>query len=346
MQRLRIGLVSPPYVAVPPPRYGGTEVVIDGLARGLQAAGHEVVLFATGDSTCPVPLNWAYPHALGTIRSDGAELHQAELAYKAFGGVVDIIHDHTLLGPWYCLSHPCPSPVVTTVHSPFACETLRIMEPVSRRMAVVAISRGQAASAPSVEVAAVIHHGLDTHPFPLGSGDGGYVAFLGRMSADKGPDRAIAVARAAGVPIRLAAKMEYPAELEYFAERVQPLLGSDALYVGEVGGDDKAEFLGGAVALVNPIRWPEPFGMVMIEAMACGTPVLSFAEGAAPEIVSHGVNGFLCGDETDMAAAIRRAGGIDRSLCRASVQERFSLERMVDDYLGLYRRVIGSWRHE
>ncbi|HET6794047.1 MAG TPA: glycosyltransferase family 4 protein [Acidimicrobiales bacterium] len=327
-------------MAVPPPLYGGTEVVIDGLARGLQAAGHEVVLFATGDSTCPVPLNWAYPQALGTLRSDEAELHQAELAYKALVGEVDIIHDHTLLGPWRCLSHPCPTPVVTTVHSPFSCDTLRVMEAVSRRLPVVAISGAQAASAPSVEVAAVIHHGLDTDAFPLGPGDGGYVAFLGRMSEEKGPDRAIAVARAAGVPIRLAAKMRDPLEVDYFARRVEPVLGPDASFIGEVGGDDKLDFLGRAVALVNPIRWPEPFGMAMIEAMACGTPVLSFAEGSAPELIQGGVNGYLCRDGADMAGAVARARGLDRARCRASVEARFSLERMVQDHVTLYRRVI------
>lgn len=164
--------------------------------------------------------------------------------------------------------------------------------------------------------------------------------FLGRMSPIKGAHRSIRVARAAGRPILLAAKMWEPAERHYFEAMVEPLLGADATYLGEVNGAEKVDLLGGAEALLNPIRWPEPFGLVMIEALACGTPVLSFAEGAAPEIVEHGRTGFLCLDEDDMAARLRRIDELDRAACRASAEARFTTERMVAEHVDLYRRVI------
>ncbi|HET9732382.1 MAG TPA: glycosyltransferase [Acidimicrobiales bacterium] len=343
MEKLRVGLIAPPWVPVPPPSYGGTEAVIDNLARGLVAAGHDVVLFTTGDSTCPVPRRWAYPDALGTGLSVEAELHHVEVAYKSLVGEVDVIHDHTLFGPWRHLLEPCATPVVATHHGPFTDEMVRLYEPVARGLPLVAISAAQAASAPTVAVAAVILHGIDTSGFPLGAGDGGYVAFLGRMNPDKGPHRAIAAARAAGVPIRLAAKMWEPAEQAFFAAEVAPLLGSDATYVGELGGRAKLDFLAGASALLNPIGWPEPFGLVMIEAMATGTPVISFPAGAAPEIVRDGINGALCEDVEAMSEAIPSVATLDRSRCRASVEERFSVARMVEDHVDLYRRAIEGW---
>lgn len=344
MTRLRIGMVAPPWVPVPPPQYGGTETVVDALALGLAAAGHEVVLFATGDSTCPVPTLYSYPRALGTTASAEAELYHVEQAYAAFDGKVDVIHDHTLVGPLHRASHPGPTPIVTTVHGPFTAEMTRHYELIGQHAAIVAISSAQAASAPTVKVAAVIHHGVDLTHLPLGDGGGGYVAFLGRMNPDKGPHRAIAAARRAGVPVRLAAKMWEPAERRFFAEEVEPLLGGDATYVGELGQDRKADFLGRAVALLNPIRWPEPFGLVMVEALACGTPVLAFAEGAAPEIVRPGVNGFICADEGEMAEAIVRSRDLDRGTCRAEAVARFGVGRMVADYVDLYHRLIREAR--
>ena len=343
MEKLHVGLVAPAWVAVPPPSYGGTEAVIDVLARGLIAIGHDVTLFATGDSTCPVPTLSAYPRALGTGGSAEAELHHVALAYQALVGRVDLIHDHTLLGPQRLLAQACPTPVVTTVHCRFTDEMIRLYEPLSRRLPVVAISAAQADLALTVHTAAVIHHGIEVERFPLGLGAGGYAAFLGRMSPDKGPHRAIAVARAAGMPIRLAAKMWEPAELAFFAAEVEPLLGPDAVYVGELGGQDKLDFLGGATALLNPIRWPEPFGLVMVEALACGTPVISFREGSAPEIVRPGLNGFLCDDEDEMVGAIGRIGELDRGVCRASVEESFSAAGMVAAHIPLYRQTISDW---
>jgi glycosyltransferase involved in cell wall biosynthesis len=168
------------------------------------------------------------------------------------------------------------------------------------------------------------------------------VVFLGRMHPDKGAHRAVQAARLAGVPIRLAAKMWEPLERCYFEEQVEPLLGSDAVYLGEVAGAEKRTLLAGARALLNPIRWREPFGLVMVEALSCGTPVISFAEGSAPEIVRHGVNGFLVDDEADMAAAIAKIGTIDRAICRRDAVERFDARRMVLEYEQLFRRVVAG----
>jgi glycosyltransferase involved in cell wall biosynthesis len=340
--RLRIGLIAPPWVPVPPTEYGGTELVLDLLARGLRAAGHDVTLFTTGDSTCDVPREWLYPTAMGTTASLDTEVAHVERAYELFADV-DVIHDHTLAGPTSTHLHPPGVPIVTTNHGPFTDDLRRLYATAARNgVAVVSISHDQRRRSRGVPIEAVIHHGLDLKPFPVGAGDGGYVVFLGRMHEDKGVHRAIEVARAAGKRILIAAKMWEPAEHRYYAEKVEPLLGDDAEYIGQVGGHDKIELLAGAEALVNPIRWPEPFGLVMIEALAVGTPVVAFPEGAAPEIVQHGRNGYLCRDEDEMVAHLARVGDLDRRECRRSAEEHFTVERMVADHVALYRRLLAE----
>lgn len=336
---MRVGLIAPPWVPVPPPVYGGTELVVDQLARGLTAAGCDVTLFTTGDATCPVRRRWLHPHALGTTLAPGDELAHVEQAYKELAGM-DLIHDHSFVGPLYAAVNDVDVPVVCTVHGPLHDGARAHYARAAAKVGVVAISGSQRRGAPEVPITAVIHHGIDVDGFPLGAGDGGYVLFLGRMSPDKGAHRAIAIARSAGKRIVLAAKMWEPDELRYFAGQVEPLLGDDATYVGEVGGAAKVDLLCGAEALVNPIRWREPFGLVMVEALACGTPVLAFREGSAAEIVDHGRTGYLCGDDADMAAALAHVGELDRAACRAAARLRFSTARMVEDHLRLYRRHI------
>jgi glycosyltransferase involved in cell wall biosynthesis len=337
---LRIGLIAPPWVPVPPTVYGGTEVVIDQLALGLTRAGCEVLLFATGDSTCPVERRWLYPGALGTVADMSMEAAHVIRAYRDLADM-DVIHDHTLTGPPWAAEHGCEIPVVTTAHGEFTPELRKHYAALAASgVGVVAISHSQRWTAPEVPMAAVIHHGIDPASFPVGRGTGGYVMFLGRMHPAKGAHRAIAVARAAHKRIVLAAKMWEPAERRYFTECVEPLLGDDAVYVGQVGGRQKLDLLANAEALLNPIRWPEPFGLVMIEALACGTPVLSFAEGAAPEIIEHGRSGFLCEDEDDMIAAVGLVPSLDRADCRARVEAAFTTDRMVRDHLTLYRHLI------
>jgi glycosyltransferase involved in cell wall biosynthesis len=182
----------------------------------------------------------------------------------------------------------------------------------------------------------VIYHGVDVNEFPIGTGDGDYAAFLGRMSPDKGVHIAARAARRAGVPLRIAAKMREPAEFAYFERDVKPLLGGGVQYVGEVGGQAKLELLAQATCLLNPLTWPEPFGMVMIEALACGTPVVATPCGSAPELVVDGVTGFICASEGELADAMRRACGLDRSRCRADVLQRFNAARMAAEHIQLY----------
>ncbi|MDP9420221.1 MAG: glycosyltransferase family 4 protein [Actinomycetota bacterium] len=338
---MRIALIAPPWVPVPPPLYGGTEVVVDRLARGFQAAGHEVLLFTTGDSTCPVPNQWVLERSenlrMGAVVP---ELRQGIHAYEAARGF-DIVHDHTLAGPVYAYRFPELN-VVTTNHGPFNDELLDIYRVIADSASIIAISHSQASYAEGLPIARVIHHGIDVAEFPIGDGNGDYFLFLGRMAPDKGARRAARIARQAGVRLLIAAKMREPLELEYFDHQVRPLLGKDIEFVGEVGGDEKLALLAGAKGLLNPIRWVEPFGLVMIEALACGTPVLTYRQGAAPEIVDHEVTGFLCDVHDEMAEAIHRVDELDRRACRTAVEERFSTDRMVADHLDLFESLLSG----
>jgi glycosyltransferase involved in cell wall biosynthesis len=191
-------------------------------------------------------------------------------------------------------------------------------------------------------VAAVIHHGVDVERFPVGDGSGGYALFLGRMSPDKAAHVAARVAREAGMPLRIAAKMREPAERAYFDAEVAPLLGGDVEYVGEVGGREKLELLADAACLLNPVAWPEPFGMVMIEALACGTPVVATPCGSVPEIVCDGITGFVRSSEAELIEALGQVGELDRAWCRRDAEARFSTQRMVADHVALYRQAVAT----
>ncbi len=336
---LKIGLLAPPWAAVPPAGYGGTEAVVCQLAHGLTAAGHDVVLYATGDSTARVPIIHAMPTAEWDRLGRGeVELPHVMGGYEALAGC-DIIHDHTLLGPAWALASGYDR-VVTTCHGPLDGDVRAIYRRYGKRLPVVAISRDQAAHAPEITVDRIIHHGLDPDDYPYGPGDGGFLLFLGRMTPEKGVREAILAARAAGKPLLIAAKTREPAELAYFTDVIRPLLTDDVEVVGEVAGESKLALLGAAEALLNPIQWAEPFGLVMIEAMACGTPVIACPIGAAPEIVVDGITGFLCADPTDLVSAIHRVDELNREACRAAVVQNFSTDRMVADHLALYREMV------
>ncbi|MGB5756855.1 MAG: glycosyltransferase family 4 protein [Acidimicrobiales bacterium] len=343
---MRIGLIAPPWAAIPPVGYGGTEAVIDQLARGIQAAGHEVVLFTVADSACPVPSRHLLASPEGMrIGACVPELRHVLAAYDVMTDV-DIIHDHTMAGPILAAVPGFTDlPVVTTNHGPFNDELNDLYRRISSRVALIAISNDQARRARDVRIAKVIHHGVDPAAFPVGAGDGGYLLFLGRMTAEKGAHRAIRIARGAGKRLVIAAKMREESERRYFETEIEPQLGDDVEFIGEVMGRHKLDLLGGAEALLNPIRWPEPFGMVMIEALACGTPVVSFPEGAAPEIVTTGTDGFLGDTEQDLIDATLRLRHIDRAACRATVLQRFSTAHMTRNHLDLYRAVIAGQAH-
>ena len=336
---LRIGLIAPPWLPVPPVAYGGTETVMDVLARGLAERGHSVVLFAATDSSCPVEIRSAGGPGPGVdVGGSPVEVHHALAAYRSLTDV-DVIHDHTSMGPLVAWGEGREH-VVTTSHNPFSVPYGSVFASVDDVVAVVAISHHHAASAVGVKIAKVIHHGLDPRSFPVGTGSGGHLAFLGRMSPSKGPQRAIEIAKATGIPLVLAGKQHSAAEQQFFDAEIRPQLSSEITYIGEVGFKDKVELLGDAVALINPIAWDEPFGMVMIEALACGTPVYAYARGAAPEIVAPGVTGFLGNNEADLIKSLARLDEIDRKSCRAAIEGHFSVTRMVDEHLELYRRVL------
>jgi glycosyltransferase involved in cell wall biosynthesis len=334
---MRIAVIAPPWVPVPPPAYGGTERVLDDLCRCLVADGHDVLLYATGDSTCPVERAWTFETARGTDQtSPAAELRHVIEAYdtvRRWGA--DVVHDHTIAGPFYAERYPDLA-VVTTNHGPFDGDLVQLYRRLADRVPIIAISHHQAATARGIATAAVIHHGLDLDAFPVGTGRDGHALFLGRMSHDKGVHTAAQVARAAGVPLRIAAKMRESAEHEYFNQWVKPLLGDGVEYLGEVGGDAKVSLLANAMCLLNPIAWPEPFGMVMIEALACGTPVVATACGAAAEIVDDGVTGFLRSDTDSLVAAMTYVAGLDRGSCRAAAEARFSAKRMAAEHMEVY----------
>ncbi|GAC1355968.1 MAG: glycosyltransferase family 4 protein [Acidimicrobiales bacterium] len=336
---MRIAQIAPPWTPVPPPMYGGIELVVDLLSRGLQAAGHEIILWTVGESTSPVPQRSVLAVAEGhRIGAAVPELRHVLAAYEDLDDV-DIIHDHTVFGPLYADRFPRRT-VVTTNHGPFGGDLDEIYRVVGRSIPIVCVSHDQRSMAPTIPVAAVIHHGVDPATFPIGAGDGGYCLFLGRMAPEKGAHRAIAACRKAGVPLLMAAKMREPDERTYFDTQIAPLLADDVRYLGEVPHEEKLALLGSAMALVNPIRWHEPFGLVMVEAMACGTPVVAFAEGAATEIVDHGRTGFLCRDEAGMAESLGRVPEIDRGACRATVEGYFSMDRMVAEHVTLYERLL------
>ena len=338
---LRVGVIAPPWLAVPPAGYGGTEVVIDMLCRGLALAGHEVVLFTTGDSSCPVERRFVLAEAPGVdVGGSAVELQHVVHAYQALDDV-DIIHDHTTVGPIYALSR-AEVPVVTTNHNSFAEPFSTMFRVAASSTAVIAVSAHHAATAGDIPLAAVIHHGVDPDAFSIGSGTGRYALFLGRMTPEKGAHRAIVAATAAGMRLVLAGTARSAAERQYLEEQVMPLLSDRGQYVGEIDQSSKVELLGGAACLLNPIAWHEPFGMVMIEAFACGTPVVTLRSGAAPEIVEHGVTGLICDDERELPAALGQVASLDRDACRQAVEGHFSAARMVADHVALYRQLIAA----
>lgn len=343
-ERLRVGVVAPPWLAVPPLKYGGTELIIDVLARGLQQRGHDVELFTVGSSTCDVPTRWIFD-AVDPDRMGAAvlELRHVAAAYDALAHC-DIVHDHTLAGLFLSQLHPELN-VVATNHGPFNDDLADLYGRAAATVPVIAISHDQAASAPAgLPIGAVIHHGLDLDRYPIGRGGGDYVVTLGRMSPDKGLDTAIEVARRAGMNLVIAAKMQEPGERRYFEDVIAPKLGRGIEYVGEVDHAGKIALLQEARALLNPIRWPEPFGLVMAEALACGTPVVGTPCGAAPEIVDHGRTGFLGSSTAELIRGVQNVGLLDRAACRAHVERNFSMSRMARDHESFYRSVLAERR--
>lgn len=338
---LRIAVVAPLFESVPPRLYGGTERVVSYLTEELVRQGHDVTLFASGDSRTSAHLRKV---TRGGLRLDpdcrDPMAHHAilldEVAELASG--FDVIHFHT--DYWHFpLSRRLGLPSITTLHGRLDIPDLAAVFRRFRDAPLVSISHAQRRPLPWANWVATVHHGLPERLLAFRARPGSYLAFLGRISPEKRPDRAIRIARRAGIPLRIAAKVD-PVDRVYHQRRIRPLLGGSGVeFVGEIGEERKGEFLGGALALLFPVDWPEPFGLAMIEAMACGTPVIAWRQGAVPEVIEDGVTGFVVDGEDAAVAAVRRIQEVDRRRCRKEFERRFTAERMARDYLRAYRRL-------
>ncbi|HLZ65727.1 MAG TPA: glycosyltransferase family 4 protein [Aliidongia sp.] len=339
---MKIAQVSSLMEAVPPKLYGGTERIVAYLTDELVELGHDVTLFASGDSRTKATLEPVWPHAL---RLDvGMRDYLAPhiilletLARRA--GEFDIIHLHIdYLG--YPVLRRVDVPFVTTLHGRLDLPELRRVYEAFPDVPVVSISDSQRAPLDCANYVDTIHHGLPQDLLKAGEGGGGYLAFIGRISPEKAPDAAIRIAGAAGMKIKIAAKVD-KVDQAYFAEQIEPLLALPHVeFIGEIDETQKSEFLGNAAGLLFPIAWREPFGLAMIEAMACGTPVIAMRNGSVPEVIEEGVSGFIVETEAQAIAAVRRLPELDRKRVRQAFDHRFTGRRMAEDYVRLYEELI------
>ncbi|MDQ3890536.1 MAG: glycosyltransferase family 4 protein [Actinomycetota bacterium] len=345
-ERLRIAILSPVWFPVPPMGYGGIEWIVGLLADGLADGGHDVTLFASGDSCTRANLAYVYeeaqPARIGVGRVD---LHHALGCYER-AAEFDLINDHS--GPLAAaLGGAVDTPVVHTVHGPVDGEEGELyaaVAAVAPGVGLISLSLNQRKPRPDLPWVANCPNALDLDAYPCHTERGEYLLFLGRLSPDKGCHRAIEIARMAGMPLKIAGKKRERNELEYFEERVRPLLGDGIEYLGETSHLTKVALLQNARATLFPIEWEEPFGLVMIESMACGTPVIATRRGAVPEVVEHGRSGIVVDDYREMIAALAEADRIEPLECRRYVEERFSPERMVRDYEAAYTSVLAGAR--
>jgi glycosyltransferase involved in cell wall biosynthesis len=339
---MRIAQVSPLTEAVPPKFYGGTERVISWLTEELVELGHEVTLFASGDSTTRAKLQAMWPKALrldGSVRDPNA-LHMSMIEQVCRRSQeFDIIHFHLDYYPFSLMSRQAV-PFVTTLHGRL---DLPEHQPVFETFAaapVVSISHSQRRPIHSANWVGTVHHGLPRTLLTPQPVKPSYLAFLGRISPEKRVDRAVRIAQRCGLPLKVAAKVDR-VDQDYFDDEIRQLFELPFVeYIGEIADHQKAEFLSGAVALLVPIDWPEPFGLVMIEALACGTPVIAYNRGAVPEIVEDGVTGFVVEDETSAVGAINHLPRLSRAAVRQRFEQRFTGRRMAEDYLSIYRQLI------
>jgi glycosyltransferase involved in cell wall biosynthesis len=344
---VRIAMLSPLIESVPPRGYGGTERVVWWITDELVRRGHDVTLFASGDSRTrarPVALveRSLRLHGAGRL-VDAFALHLAAArTVRERADQFDVIHSHVDYAAFPALTD-CPTPHVHTLHNRLDVDGLAEAHRAFPAP-LVSISASQREPMPDAEWVATVHHGLPIERYPVGPG-GDYALYLGRISPEKRPDAAIQIARAAGVRLIMAAKVD-PAERRYHDEVIVPLLasGTGVDFIGEVGDGDKIALLGGARALLNPVLWPEPFGLVMIEALACGTPVLGRRCGAVPEIVDDGVTGVVADHDDALIDGLARARRLDRGACRRRVERDFTVDRMVSAYEAVYEDLIATPR--
>ncbi|HJU29443.1 MAG TPA: glycosyltransferase family 4 protein [Candidatus Binataceae bacterium] len=343
LKRLRIAQVAPLYERIPPRLYGGTERVVSYITEELVRRGHDVTLFASGDSLTKAALVAGHPQALrlAGLAEQGVFLHLPMLSdvYEGAADRFDIIHSH--IDYWsFPFARFCSVPTVSTLHGRLDIDALRPVYSRYRDAALVSISNSQRAPLPFMNWTATVHHGLPQDLLRFSPGPGKYLAFLGRISPEKRPDLAIEVARRAGIPLKIAAKVDRVDE-DYYQTNIKPRLSPpDIEYIGEINETEKSDFLGGAIALLFTIEWPEPFGLAMIEAMACGTPVIARPYGSVSEIITPGVTGFIEHGVPELTAAVERAQKLSRARCREEFERRFAVETMIDNYERVYHRLI------
>jgi glycosyltransferase involved in cell wall biosynthesis len=339
---MRIAQVAPLAESVPPKLYGGTERVVAWLVDELVAAGHEVTLFASGDSKTRGKLEPTIPRAirLSKPRPDPFPAYAAQLdAVAEAAASFDIIHCHI---DWVHLPliERLGVPHLTTIHNRLDTPDLPAVLARFGKAPLVSISDHHRKPVPEANWLGTVYHGMPPASLAPSYAPGTYLAFLGRLTKEKGPETAIRLARSAELPLRMAAKIPR-SETRYYKERLQPIIDNDQIrLVGELNDGGKGDLLRGASALLFPIDWPEPFGLVMIEAMACGTPVVAFRRGSVPEVIDEGVTGFIVDNDEQAVAAIKRIGELDRRRVRARFEERFTAKRMADDYLRLYEALL------
>jgi glycosyltransferase involved in cell wall biosynthesis len=342
---MKIAQIAPLAESVPPKLYGGTERVVSYLTEELVGLGHQVTLFASGDSETRARLVASAPHALRldpAVRDPLPHLALMLERVRQRAHEFDVLHFHTEPMLHFPLFRSLRAKAVTTLHGRLDLPDLQPLLREFRDMPVVSISHSQRAPCPGLRWVGTVHHGLspDVCPFnPVPRGR--YFAFLGRVSPEKGLDRAITIARRAGASLRIAAKID-PVDESYFRSRIVPLLGGGIEFVGEVAERDKPAFLGNAAGLLFPIDWPEPFGLAVIEALSCGTPVLAWPNGAMPEIIDADVSGFLVSSIDEAVAALPRLATLDRAVVRRRFERRFLASRMAKDYLGVYRSLANK----
>ena len=343
---MRIAQIAPLHEAVPPKLYGGTERVVSFLTEALIELGHEVTLFASGDSVTSAKLEAIWPQALRldpSIRDPIAPHMLLMEAARSAADEFDVMHFHMDYWPFSMFSRQ-RTPFVTTMHGRLDLPELQPVFDRFSKVPVVSISDAQRRPLPQANYVGTVLHGLPRDLLTPRPVKPEYLAFLGRIAPEKGPDRAIRVARACGIPLKIAAKVDR-ADQVYFDQVIRPMLnGGGVEMIGEINDAQKPDFLSGAVGLLMPIDWPEPFGLVMIEAMACGTPVIAFNRGSVPEIVEDGVSGFVVEDSQGAIGAVRKLHQLSRETVRARFDTRFTARRMAQDYLSIYRSLAGEQR--
>lgn len=339
---MRIAQVSPLYESVPPSLYGGTERVVSYLTEELVALGHDVTLFASADSRTSahlIPLS-ERAHRLGNCTQEQSESDHTRLIESAIrvADRFDVVHFHLDVFHLPAISR-APGSFVTTVHGRLDLEAKRSCYALFSELPFVSISNAQRQPLRHLNWRKTIHHGLPLDLYAYHARPAGYLAFLGRISPEKGVDRAIQIAKRAGLPLRIAAKVD-DKDQRYFEETVRPQIDGELIsMIGEIGEAEKRKFLGEASALLFPVDWPEPFGMVMIEALACGTPVIAYPNGAVPEVITHGKTGYWIRSVAEGAQAVERLDAIQRSQCRNEFESKFSSRRMARDYIEVYEEL-------